>query len=172
MNIQGNDLSLLTKEQIAAIISLLTDALAEDLKRQVFLHQVVKLVCDLTFASGAVAEQIIGDKMVYIGVTDNIADNLGLRLQANNSLSGMCVREKTTLVCQDTENDPRVDAEACRKIGIRSMIVTPLFKGDTIFGVIKVFSSQTDTFDDVDKQILEVSAQILSRALVPCWPGD
>jgi L-methionine (R)-S-oxide reductase len=170
--IEGNDLSLLSKEQLAAIISLLTDALAVHVDQKAFLQKVVDLACELTFSSGAVAEQIVGDDMVYIGVTHNIADKLGLRLRASSSLSGLCVKEQKMLICEDSESDSRVDTEACRKVGLRSMLVTPLYNDKKIFGVVKVFSRKPDAFDEIDQQILTVAARILSHALVPVWPDE
>ena len=56
---------------------------------------------------------------------------LGLRLARKGSLSGLCVQTGDILRCEDSEIDPRVDREACRRVGLRSMVVTPLKHLDT-----------------------------------------
>ena len=46
------------------------------------------------------------------------------------------------LSCEDTETDGRVDREACRLTGIRSMVCVPLRQGDNPIGVLKVSASR------------------------------
>lgn len=79
----------------------------------------------LTNAVGAVVELAEGDDMVYRAASGSAASQLGLRIGREGSLSGLCVRERKILVCDDSETDERVDREACRKVGLRSMIVVP-----------------------------------------------
>src|SRR3954467_11948274 len=80
----------------------------------------------VTEAHGAVVELVEGDEMVYRAVAGATAGTLGVRLARSSSLSGRCVEERAPLRCDDTEADERVDRDACRRIGIRSMIVVPL----------------------------------------------
>jgi len=44
------------------------------------------------------------------------------------------------------QTDGRVDRAACRKIGVRSMIVLPLLTTRSVVGVLKVFSDAPDFF--------------------------
>ncbi|NLP82170.1 GAF domain-containing protein, partial [Acinetobacter baumannii] len=91
----------------------------------------------LTCATGAVVEMAEGDEMVY-RATSGLTETLpGLRLARQGSLSGLCVQTGEILHCTDSETDPRVDREACRRVGLRSMVVTPLRHLDTTVGVLK-----------------------------------
>ena len=54
----------------------------------------------------------------------------------------MCIEQRETLYCQDSETDPRVNREACRRVGLRSMAVVPLFYEEEVIGVLKIYSDQ------------------------------
>jgi diguanylate cyclase (GGDEF)-like protein len=119
----------------------------------------------LTHAEGAVVELAEGDDMVY-RATAGIADaHLGLRLARAHSLSGLCVDEHRLLCCDDSETDSRVDREACRRIGIRSMIVVPLNYHDEVVGVLKVMGAEPSAFDDEDVRVLGLMADLVAAAM-------
>lgn len=114
-------------------------------------------------ASGAVVELAEGEEMVYRAASGTIEPLLGLRLQRVGSLSGLCVQSGEVLRCEDSELDPRVDREACRRVGLRSMIVTPLKHLDTTVGVLKVVSPDAQAFSDADLHALELMSELSPR---------
>ncbi len=172
MKLSPKEVSLLTKEQLVQIINLLAGVIADKPLPQATMQMVVNLATELTFSSGAVVETLEHDEMVYTCVTGNVKSKLGLRLKADSSLSGSCIREKCVLVCHDSELDPRVDKSACREVGLRSMMVAPLIHNDRVFGVLKVFSPKTDAYDEIDSQILSVSAKIISDSVTSQWSSS
>ncbi len=119
----------------------------------------------LTGADSGVVELLEGDEMVYRAATGAAEGTVGLRLDAYASLSGLCARTGTILRCDDTETDPRVNREACRRVGARSMLVVPLRHQDRSIGVLKVFSRQAAAFDDDHVAVLEVIAGFVAAAL-------
>jgi diguanylate cyclase (GGDEF)-like protein/PAS domain S-box-containing protein len=120
-------------------------------------HIVTKLDL-LTGGAGSVIELTDGEEMVYSAGSGLAADYVGLRLKRNNSLSGYCVELKRSLTCEDAEVDSRVDREACRRIGVRSMVVTPLWGEGRVVGVLKVMSHEPRHFVQRDLQTLELMA--------------
>jgi TonB family protein len=60
--------------------------------------------------------------------------------------------------CQDTETDPRVNAEICRLLGVRSMLMAPLVDGQRLIGVIQVFSAWPNAFGKREISALQVLA--------------
>ena len=119
----------------------------------------------LTHAIGAVVELVEGDDMVY-GATSGIAEShLGLRLKRVNSLSGLCVQQRQLLRCDDSETDPRVNRDACRRIGLRSMIVVPLRHHDDVVGVLKVMAAEPAAFDDEDEHMLGLMSGLIGAAM-------
>src|SRR6185369_1292909 len=57
------------------------------------------------------------------------------------------------------ETDPHVDRESCRALGIRSMLAVPLVSGDSVVGLIEVFSPKHDAFRDRDEEVLTRMAE-------------
>lgn len=157
--------SLLTKQQLLSVIDAQTDIIRKHLSPASIMERMAGLASDLTFASGAVVEIAEGEDMVYAAATGLAKDKVGLRLKACTSLSGLCIQKGQVLNCKDASTDQRVDYEACRKVGLSSMLVAPLQTDGQLVGVLKVFSSKVDAFDDVDVQILQLSASIISAAI-------
>jgi diguanylate cyclase (GGDEF)-like protein len=120
---------------------------------------------ELTHADGAVVELAEGDEMVYRAATGTVAGHLGLRLAIASSLSGQCVLTGHVMRCDDSETDDRVDHEACRRIGARSMIVVPLQRKDEVVGVLKVIAARPQAFGDDEVELLEVMAGFIAAAV-------
>ena len=105
-------------------------------------------------SEGSVIELIDGENLYYAHAAGNLSSHLGLRLRAEESLSGLSVREGVTLRCDDSEIDPRVDAEACRRVNARSMVCVPLRRVNRPVGVLKVTSTRPSAFSDSDAAML------------------
>ena len=67
--------------------------------------------------------------------------------------------------CDDVLVDPRVDMEASKRLGVRSVIVMPLINRDELLGVFELFSSEAYAFGDCDEGTLEVLAGRILNAL-------
>lgn len=152
-------------ELLQAIIASQQEIATSGLNVQYVMETITHRVQQLTNATGAVVELIEGDEMVYHSVSGSASGQLGLRLKAATSLSGKCVLTGEILKCDDSEVDPRVDREACRKVGARSMIVVPLVQQDRNIGALKVLSSQANTFHEEDVHTLELMAGLITSAM-------
>jgi GAF domain len=87
------------------------------------------------------------------------APTLGARLDVSSGLSGECVRTGRVIRCDNSDNDPRVDAESCRRLGIHSILAAPIWLGGEVVGILEVFSSQRFNFHDGDLAVVEHLAQ-------------
>ncbi len=126
---------------------------------------VVERTLTLIEADGAAIELAEGDEMVYRAGSGAASGQLGLRIKLEGSLSGRCVTTGEILFCGDAETDPRVDREACRKVGLRSMIVVPLrYDGETV-GVLKAMSARPGHFDEADVQVLDLLSELIAAAM-------
>ena len=101
-------------------------------------------------AEGAVVEWVEGDEMVYRAAAGAAKGQEGLRLSIHSSLSGFAVLNGQSVLCPDTDLDPRVDREACRRIGVRAMVIVPLRDEAGVVGVLKIFASQPDALSEVE----------------------
>ncbi|PHV13025.1 GAF domain-containing protein [Chitinimonas sp. BJB300] len=149
-------------KQIVETQSAITQA-DQDLDQ--FMELVSNTVQELTGASGAVVELVEEDVMVYRCATGVVAPHVGVRLKRKGSLSGLCVATAQVLRCDNADSDPRVDKEACKRVGVGSMVCAPLFQMGQAVGVLKVVSGNTNVFDDEDVQMLTLLSGMLGAAL-------
>ncbi len=90
---------------------------------------------------------------------------LGTRVNVDSGLSGECIRSGKPLRCDDSETDSRADAEACRRLGVRSILAAPIRYERESVGLMEVFSSQPFAFDEGDLAVLERLAQTVLLTL-------
>ncbi len=119
----------------------------------------------LTGSDGAVIELIEGDQLVYHAATGAAARHIGLRMNRQKSFSGLSLETDALLLCEDTEKDPRVNLEACRKLNIRSMMLLPLRHHGKLIGVLKTYSSKPGHYEQGDSDTLRSIAVTFSSAL-------
>lgn len=103
--------------------------------------------------------------MVYRAACGSAESQLGPRLKRAGSLSGLCVETGNALRCDNAETDTRVDREACRRVGLLSMLVAPLTHHDTVVGALKVISRHVNAFGDDDLEILELMSELIAAAM-------
>jgi diguanylate cyclase (GGDEF)-like protein len=149
------------RDRLMEIVTALGAVSASPGTTQALMDDTVSQVMHLTRASGAVVELVDGDELEYRAASGIVAGYLGMRLKAATSLSGLAVAQKRVLYSHDTATDPRVDLEACRKIGARSMMVVPLMRGAEAVGVLKAMSALPSAFDQIDEYALALFAQFI-----------
>ncbi len=152
-------------ERLAAIVDTQQAVAQAALERQEVMDVVAQAAQALTGADGAVVELGQDGKMVYQAATGTAEEHVGLELDAETSLSGRCYRTGEAVVCPDTEEDDRVDQEACRRIGLRSMVLVPLAYEGERFGVLKVLSSQPGAFSATDQDTLQLMAGLIAASI-------
>lgn len=154
-----------SSEQLMSIIQTQTSIAKLGLDLNAVMTLVAQQAQELTHAGGAVVELVEDGDMVYRAVSQNAAHLLGLRLGKQNSLSGICVAQKQSLYCPDSETDDRVDREACRRVGLRSMAVVPLLHCGEPVGVLKVYDARVDAFQPSDLKLLELMSELIAAAM-------
>ncbi len=78
------------------------------------------------------------------------APEVGARLHAGSSLTGLCLATGEILVCDDTNTDERVDPQLCKVRGIRSLLVLPIKQNARVVGVLEVMSIRPNSFNQHD----------------------
>jgi putative methionine-R-sulfoxide reductase with GAF domain len=152
-------------EYLAAVVATQNEIATADLSLDAIMSLIIERCQQLTRADGGVIELAEGDEVVYRAAAGTAVESLGLRLKIDASLSGLSVRTGQILCCEDSETDPRVDREACRKVGVRSMIVVPLSHADKVVGVLKVYSKRPNVFGPQDVGTLQLMAGLMAAVL-------
>jgi TonB family protein len=151
-------------EQSAALSSLKELIAAGDHRLETILGTITDAAQQLTGASGAALAMWKNGAMVCRARSGNPAPALGARLSAETGISGECLRSGKVQNCTDTENDPLVDIEVCRCLGLRSMAVLPILGWRGINGILEVFSTNPSAFSEQHIALLQQLAALAERA--------
>src|SRR5215469_6626534 len=116
-------------------------------------------------ASGAAIALLQGSEMICRTRAGPDASPVGARVQVGSGFSGECVRTRTLLRCDDSETDPRVDRQTCRALGIRSLIAIPIQVGESVVGLLELFSRQPNAFTADDHMVLSHLAEAATMAV-------
>jgi TonB family protein len=133
-------------------------ALSVDLALDLVLNDVVEQARNATGATGAAIAMFRDGKLTCRASSGENAPDLGVPVDASSGLAGACVATGEIQQCQDTETDGRVNAETCRQLGVRSMLIAPLVDGQTLVGLIQVFSAWPNAFGKPEISALQVLA--------------
>src|SRR5690348_13586087 len=129
------------------------------------LKRLTERVQYITGATGAALGLLEGTDMVCRATSGTTAPDLGVHLETWKGLSGECVRSGETLRCDNVEFDARVDVESCRRMGVQSIVVTPLRRNNVLVGIFELFSSQPYAFQDRDVATLQRTAELVNKEL-------
>ena len=119
----------------------------------------------ITGATGAAIALKDEEDMMCRASAGTSAPEVGAQLQVNSGLSGESVRTRQTLRCDDATTDTRVNRESCEALGIRSVVVMPLLRGDEVLGVFELFSDKANAFEPRDLTALERMGVMVHTAL-------
>jgi N-acetylmuramoyl-L-alanine amidase len=147
-------------------------ATQEDWKPEQFvLDEVLQLVSEralaITGADGIAIAITEGDDILCRAAAGFIAPDIGARLDPNSGFSGACFRTGLIVRCDDSEKDPRVDREACRSMGLRSMVAVPLTTEQGVIGLLAAFCSEAFGFNDSDVRSLSLLVELILAAIKP-----
>ena len=131
------------------------------------LHLVVERAIAITGADGLAIALADNNEIVLRASAGMIRPDIGARIDRDSAFSGACFRTAQVITCDDTETDARVNLNACRKLGARSMIAVPLCGRRRVIGLLEAFSATPFAFDDNDAQNLTLLAELVLGALKP-----
>jgi GAF domain len=103
--------------------------------------------------------------MVCCASSGASAPELGAHLQIDSGLSAESVKTRQVLHCDDAENDPRVNRESCRALGIASVVVMPLVREEEVYGVFELLSGRPRAFEERDFVALNRLAEMIQTAV-------
>jgi N-acetylmuramoyl-L-alanine amidase len=138
---------------------------------QFVLDEVLQLVAEralaITGADGIAIALAEEDAIVCRASAGSIAPDAGVRLDPNSGFSGACLRREEIVRCDDAETDLRVNVDACRALGARSMVAVPLTGRHSVIGLLEAFSTECYGFNDSDVRSLNLLAELILSALRP-----
>src|ERR1700681_587806 len=138
---------------------------------QFVLDEVLQLVAEravaITGADGLAIALAENNEIVLRASAGTVRPDVGARIDRDSAFSGACFKTAQVVNCDDTETDPRVNIDACRKLGARSMVAVPLCGRRRVIGLLEAFSSWPFGFNDTDIRNLSLLAELVLGALKP-----
>jgi N-acetylmuramoyl-L-alanine amidase len=142
-----------------------------DPQEQFVLDDVLKLVAEralaITGADGLAIALAENSTIVLRAAAGIVRPDVGAHIDRDSAFSGACFRTAQVVNCDDTETDPRVNLQACRKLGARSMVAVPLCGRRRVIGLLEAFSAWPFGFNESDVQNLALLAELVLAALKP-----
>src|SRR5438105_1108075 len=154
-----------SQERLLAILETQNEIAASALDLEALMTLVVRRAQALIGAEAAVLELPEEEEMVYRAASGSAEALLGLRLPLGDSFSGQCLQGGEILNCRDARKDPRVNPEACRRMGAVSMLCVPVRRVLRPVGVLTVYSSSPGAFTYTDERTLDLLAGVVAAHL-------
>ncbi len=114
------------------------------------LQAILEEAIEGTGATGAAIALSTEDAVCCRASTGAPAPEVGTRLHAGISLTGLCLGTGEILLCNDTNTDRRVDSQLCKETGIQSVLVLPIKQNAKVVGVLEVLSIKPNAFNQHD----------------------
>jgi len=127
------------------------------------LQLITERTLSLTAASGAALAFLTEDKMICRARAGEPAPPLGAPVDVREGLSGECVRSGLLVSCEDLENDPRIDPEIGRTLGIGSLMASPVVSDYRVVGLLEVFSPHPHRFTKAHGMVLDQLAEMIPK---------
>jgi putative methionine-R-sulfoxide reductase with GAF domain len=141
------------------------DIRAAELDLEPAISAITERAQTLTGATGAAIALRAGDEIVCRARAGRTAPDLGVRLQTDIGISAEAVRTGEVMLCHDAERNPRVDLASCRRLGVRSILVSPLRHYRRTLGVFEVLSSTPAAFDERDVATMQLLSSMMVAAI-------
>jgi putative methionine-R-sulfoxide reductase with GAF domain len=142
-----------------------TEIHAAELDLEPAISAITERAQHLTGATGAAIALRAGDEIVCRARTGRTAPDLGMRLQTDAGISAEAVRSGEVMLCHDAERNPRVDLASCRRLGVRSILVSPLRHYRRTLGIFEVLSSSPGAFDEKDVATMQLLSSMMVAAI-------
>lgn len=127
------------------------------------LQLITESALSLTGASGAALAFLTDDEMICRARAGESAPPLRAPVDLQQGLSGECVRTGLLVRCQDMENDPRIDPEIGRRLGIGSLIAVPIVSDVRVVGLLEIFSPRLRAFTKDHETVLDRLAEMIPK---------
>ncbi len=128
-----------------------------DLAVDLVFNELVIRAVEATHATAGALALLRNGEMICRAATGYPAPDLGFPINLRDGLSGTCLKSHEAQICTDTESDPRVGSIVSRYLGIRSILVVPVFDNNSanFAGILEVFSTSPSAFSSSEQKLLE-----------------
>ncbi len=152
-------------EFLSSIVETQRDIAAVELDLPTILQMVADRTQRLTGADGAAVQINEGDQLIFGAVSGMMKGYGNARVSVGSSLAGYAFLTGREAFCDDTADDSRVNHALTDRIGVRSMVVVPFFRGEEPVGILNVCSARRAAFRPRHIAALRLMAGLVSAAM-------
>ena len=127
---------------------------------------VAQRVVEIGATSGAAIALVNGQSARYPAVAGLKALAAGTIVPVAKALCAVCIQTAQVVRCSDAVLSTEVDAAECRRRGIQSLIVAPVFHEGEVAGALEVYYATPHAFTDQDVHTCQLMAGLVTEALV------
>ena len=151
--------------RLHAIVQTQQDISALELDQEAVMNAIVERAERLAGADGASVQWFEDHESVFHHGSGTATEQVGMRMDRAQSLAGIAALAGEAVYSADTTTDPRVDAEACRRLRARSLICSPLYRDGRIQGVLSVMAREPHAFDELAIETTRLMAEFVSTVM-------
>jgi len=135
-------------EELAAISRALDKLSKPAINLDGILRELAADAAAIVGASGIAIALTEGNKTICRASHGSAGPELGAVIDVNSGITGECLRTAVSVVCNDAETAPSINASVCRDLGVRSVVVIPLVARGDVLGVLEAFSPEQNAFSE------------------------
>jgi hypothetical protein len=128
-------------------------------------------ICSAMSASGAVVAVRDPEGIRCVASTGD-APAVGSRLRSDSTFTRECIETGEVVLCDDTENDSRIQPSVAQSLHLRSAVAVPIQAQGSVVGVIEVFSSRPSAIYPTGVAALQRIANSFAPIIVSGWMPD
>jgi PAS domain S-box-containing protein len=151
--------------RLHAIVETQQEIAALELDFDAVTSAIVERAQRLCQGDGAAVQWFEGYDYVVTQAAGIAAGRVGDRVDRASSLSGLAALTKEVVSVPDTELDTRIGVESCRRMGARSVICAPLFRGGTAVGALSIVAASPNAFDELAVETTRMMAEFVSTVI-------
>jgi len=129
----------------------------------------LELLADrMQYVTGASAATIAIKKennFVCLASAGPMAAQPGTSLRTDLNVVNQSINNQQIVCCNNTRNATRSDGKSYHQLGVRALMIMPLFQESEAVGAVELLSGRTDAFNDHAGEILEHLSAMVMTAL-------
>ena len=127
---------------------------------------VAERVVEIGAAVGAAIAIVDGQTVRYPAIAGLKTLPAGTVVPITKALCSACIHTAQVVRCDDIFSESHIDIEECRRRGIQSLILAPIFHEGEVAGVLELYYATPHAFTDQDVHTCQLMAGLVTEALV------
>ncbi|HEX3320567.1 MAG TPA: GAF domain-containing protein [Terriglobales bacterium] len=130
-----------------------------------FMNMTAECARRVANAAGVAVALVSGDNLVYRAGSGSAAASVGRELTAILRVPNHPGKKREILRVENAQTDTRIEAAVCRQFGAESLLIVPIYRGTSLFGVIKILFSEAHSFSDQEVQTYHLISGLIGEAI-------